>query len=312
MGRMSDRRAPMGLVGLVGSTIIAGTLLAGSAGPVLGAGSGCRVVNLDNGVARATLQGAVTHARAGQRLQVQGTCHGLTTVGKTLTISGLRTRQRGAPVLDGDALGSVLSISSGVTVTIRTLTIRDGASDNGGGIYSTGTLTLDRVTVRASTAVVGGGVYGGGPTTIVDSTIKGNTASNAGGGLYNAGGAWTMAIKGASLVLANGSDYGGGLYNNGTAVVRGTTLFSENQSTSSGGAIFNGLNLTLAGQAQLHANTAATLGGGVHTNGTLTMKDSATIIGNGASDGGGVYGSGRVGVKCGTNVRLNTPDDCSP
>ena len=51
----------------------------------------CRVKNLDTGVTKASLQKAVKAAKGGHRLTVKCTCKGTTTMGKNLSITGVRT-----------------------------------------------------------------------------------------------------------------------------------------------------------------------------------------------------------------------------
>ena len=84
----------------------------------------CRVRNLDTGATARSLQEAVTLAHTGHRLTVRGICRGVSTIGKHLSISGIRTGASGPPTLDGDGQGSVVTVKRGVRVAIEDLRIR--------------------------------------------------------------------------------------------------------------------------------------------------------------------------------------------
>jgi nitrous oxidase accessory protein NosD len=116
------------------------------------------VTSLDTGVTKASLQKAHNAAKAGQRLTLRGTCTGVTTLRKSLTISGIRTKPSGKPILDAKLNGTVVTVQPGVKVTMRGLTIRGGAMPGlGGGINNAGTLVLRDVIVRSNTAMAGAG-----------------------------------------------------------------------------------------------------------------------------------------------------------
>lgn len=55
----------------------------------------CRVKNLDTGITKWTLQKAVRAASPDDRLTVRGTCFGVTTIGTSLRVTGIRTRTSG-------------------------------------------------------------------------------------------------------------------------------------------------------------------------------------------------------------------------
>lgn len=84
--------------------------------------------------------------------------------------------------------------SQDVNVTLRGLTIRNGASRQGGGIYNLGTLSVSNSTVAENAAynkdaayAMGGGIYNAGDLTLQRSTVSGNQSEYYGGALYNAG-----------------------------------------------------------------------------------------------------------------------------
>jgi hypothetical protein len=305
----------------------------------------CRVKNLDTGVTKASLQKAHAAARAGQRLTVRGVCAGPTTLRKSLTISGIRTKSSGTPILDGKLSGSVVTVKRGVKVTMKSLTIRNGATpDSGGGILNEGSLVLRDVVVRGNTADWGGGVAsinGGRLTLNGSSSIKGNSATS-GGGVENAG---TFVMNGSSSIRANSADSSSGGVSNvwGTFTMNGFSSIRGNTAGSSSGGVANWGTFTMADSSSVQGNTALAAGG-VHNDGTLVLKDSSSIRQNTAANyaagvanrgtlrmggsasitansthpdsvGGGVYNDGGTldGVRwspdADPNVYDNTPDD---
>ncbi len=178
----------------------------------------CRVRNIDSGKTRTSLQKAVEAARAGDRLTVRGICRGLSTVGKDLAISGIRTKGSGEPTLAGMDRGTVVSIPAGVSVTIGALTIRAGASKQGGGIVNRGALKLRNVVVRGNRATgAGGGIINSGSLELAGtSSVRSNTAKAQGGGIANSG---TLTMSGSSSVTGNSAaSPGGGVASSGTLV----------------------------------------------------------------------------------------------
>jgi hypothetical protein len=117
-------------------------------------------------------------------------------VDKDVTIDG-----PGADMLALDSYenGSVCSITSGKTDTISGLTITNGGSPRGGGIYNDhATLTVSSCAISHNHnggPITGGGIYNDGSgesgvgalLTIVNSTLSGNS-SFEGGAIYNGGG----------------------------------------------------------------------------------------------------------------------------
>ena len=178
----------------------------------------CRVRNSETGRTRTSLQKAVDAARAGDRLTVRGICRGLSTVGKDLTISGIRPKGSGEPTLAGMDRGTVLRVRTGLSVKIENLTIRGGAGDQGGGIINRGTLTLRSVVVRGNRATgAGGGIVNSGRLVLAGaSSVRGNTSRAKGGGIVNSG---TLTMAQGSSVSGNTSALpGGGVANRGTLV----------------------------------------------------------------------------------------------
>ena len=110
-------------------------------------------------------------------------------INKNLTITG-PTASR--VIISGEGVTRVFNISTGATVAISNLTIANGQSNAGGGIYNLGNLTISNSTFTGNKAVGPGAEGGaidseGGTLTIRNSTISGNTSEGDGGGVLNCG-----------------------------------------------------------------------------------------------------------------------------
>ena len=119
----------------------------------------------------------------------------------------------------------IFNITSGATVTISGLTIRNGFANGtafndggigyGGGILNSGTLTVEgcvvsgnKAGVQPDTAGLGAGIYNSGSLTIINSTISGNDAVTDGGGIYLQAGSTTSIIN--STISGNTNPGNGG------------------------------------------------------------------------------------------------------
>jgi hypothetical protein len=120
-------------------------------------------------------------------------------IGRNLTINGPANQR---VIISGNNTdpnpanrSRVFNVAPGATVSISNLTIANGESQFGGGIYNLGDLTLNNVTLTGNKAVtiLGAGGDGGaidsdgGTLTINNSTISGNTADGGGGGIHHCG-----------------------------------------------------------------------------------------------------------------------------
>lgn len=284
------------------------TLLAAvPAVPALGLSkSACRVRNIETKATSTNLADAVAAITApGQHFTVRGVCHGITMIVSDLFIRGIRPKGAVKPVLNGDGLGSVLTLNVGATATIASLTITGGTGTScgadctfGGGILNRGTLTLDGVTVRGNEATYGGGIDNEGGTV----TLAGRTT-----------------VRNNAALTTDGE--GGGLTSYGGGIVTLTDRASVHHNAAGwgAGASLGHGSLVLLGSASIHHNTATVYGGGVYSSsGTLTITGQAAIHDNTAPDGGGYYGSSATmsGSYCATGsgaslpIHSNTPNNC--
>jgi hypothetical protein len=321
MSTRSGRRL-RAAIATIGGLALAATLLA--AAPAAAASpTACRVKNLDTGVTKNSLQKAHAAAKAGQRLTVRGTCAGVTTLRKSLTITGISTATSATPILDAKLNGRVVTVRPAATVTLRSLTIRGGATPGaGGGVHNGGRLVLRDVVVGGNTADGGGGIMNRGTLTLNgSSSIRGNTAMWISGGIHNAG---TLTLNGSSSIRGNtAADNGGGITNYGTLTLNGSSSIRGNSTGGSAGGVTNFGTMTMRDKSTVRGNSAAEHVGGIMNVGTLRMRGSSAITRNTAdpsSEGGGLWnapGGTLRGVRCPmpgatVNVRDNSPDDCWP
>jgi hypothetical protein len=237
-------------------------------------------------------------------------------------------------ILDGDGreisltagnTGSVITVGSGVTLTLRNITFKgsdannaplikveaggklvleDGAvitgnkntANNGGGVYvDGGTLVMTGGTISGNTATSGGGVYMDfGVFTMNGGTISGNittsTNDTGGGGVYVSGGSFTM--KNGEISKNNSGKWGGGVYVNGSGefTMSGGTISGNNATSSGGGVSVNDSGVFTMSGGSISGNTNSTNGGGVHMNGSGVFTMSGGTISDNKTNqrGGGV------------------------
>lgn len=200
-------------------------------------------------------------------------------------------------IIDGGGISTVISIvNTAANVTLSKVTISNGVSAFGGGIYNEGTLTVNSSTISGNTAAdsfgyaYGGGIYSFGTLVINNSTLSGNFASAsfksaAGGAIYSTG---ALAINNSTLNGNGASGHlgggGGGIaIATGTAKISNSTL-SGNHAIGGGGGISNAGTVTIS-NSTLSGNTTrnSSGGGGISNVGTATLQNS--IVANNTSGG---------------------------
>lgn len=111
--------------------------------------------------------------------------------GKTITIMPSSTIS-GNVVIDGNSSHRVMNISGNASVTLKDITIQNGAviNENGGGIFNQGSTIILIDSIISNCSAQNGGGYAQGfagtlPTLFfISGTIQNNTASVKGGGIY--------------------------------------------------------------------------------------------------------------------------------
>jgi hypothetical protein len=236
----------------------------------------------------------------------------------------------GKLTVDGNGDHRVFSVTTGITVALRGMTVTGGAAQNGGGqvcpqgggIYSEGTLMLTDSTVSENGGNCGAGIFNGGSgtMTLANSTVSRNWAATfgwgLGAGIYNEG---EMSIINSTISENQGSHApGGGIYNatSGTLSLIKSTV-SKNDSSADGpghgGGIYNGGEMTImnstVSQNRVLGLFGGGFGGGIYSSGWMllinTTVSSNTANGVGGGFGGGIYSSGWM-LLINTTVSSNT------
>jgi hypothetical protein len=182
--------------------------------------------------------------------------------------------------------------------TINGLSVQDGFSGVGGGVYSSGYLTLDSDNITNNkTDGSGGGVANsvGGTMVIKYCTISNNSCAGSGGGVVNYG----LLTVYASQIYSNNANYSGGglsIAPGGTAKVLDASSIYNNKAVDDGGGICNDGSSLIVTSASIRGNTATGAGGvggrggGIFSNiGSLTLTMGDEIIKNTAPRGGGIF-----------------------
>lgn len=242
-----------------------------------------------------TIQAAINAAPASAIISVTDAVHteaGIT-VNKSMTITGAGTSSTivQAHANENQASNRVFTVSSGVTVTVRSMTIRHGKVTGdpaqGGGVYNNGTLTITNSTISGNTAQAGNGGtdYGGGDAfgggianghhktlSVTSSTISSNTVQGGDG--------WWDGYDG-------GDGNGGGIAQSSF----GTGMLTFTNSTISG-------NTAQGGSGGTGGSDGTAYGGGIRGSNGMTLTN-CTVASNQAwgdgPQGGGLYSSSAPG-----------------
>jgi uncharacterized repeat protein (TIGR01451 family) len=238
-----------------------------------------------------SIAAAITVANAGDTIMLENGAtfqeHGLV-INKDLNFNVFNN---GHATIDGQNIGQIFIINSGVTANIQNLILKNGLGTLGGAIYNNGTLTVRNTVFQNNRATQNGGaiyndgrlIYNavthtsetvtknGGTLTVNNCTFTGNQALN-GGAIYNAG---SLNITTSTTLTDFTITQNGGTLN----VVN--SVFTNNRATQYGGAIANDATFNVVGFSTL-TRTVVTKNGG-----TATISGS-TFIGNSADNGGAI------------------------
>jgi hypothetical protein len=312
---------------------LAAAILAISA-PAMGASPpSCAVSNTRTHKDYVSLQAATAAAKAGDTVELKGTCVGNTTVGKNIRIKGVTNHAfPGPPTLDGGNTGTVLQITNGTKTSIDGLTITNGVSLLNG-VLQFGTTSISYVLIAGSIPppsagtepffFVGRACTGDpiAPATLPNEvalisrgtcffSVKGVNAAAAG---YVAAviinlpgaGAFPQAVQLAgpvSIPVVGISDTDGAAMGTSGSLTW-TNQFSFAQGSGAGGIGNQG---TLALVDSVVAGNLAYAGGGLANSGSgvTTLAGSTTITQNKATFGPGIYGDATLAAN-GTNAYLD-------
>jgi hypothetical protein len=229
--------------------------------------------------------------------------------------------------ISGGKAVRVFYVNTNVTFTVVNLTIADGQSANGAGIFNDGgNLNLLGIVLRSNTASItyspapeyaGGGVFNqGGTISGTNCVFLGNAAqapaqprgtpSSARGGaircengvvnLQNSFFTGNSASGGSSDIPPGADGAGGAIHNSGTLVAIRCT-FSRNTATGGPGSWSSQYVQTVSGSQGGNAN-----GGAIYNEGMLTV-DSCTLASNTVAGGNGGIGGGGYACDPGGDMR---------
>jgi uncharacterized repeat protein (TIGR01451 family)/CSLREA domain-containing protein len=221
-------------------------------------------------------------------------------VAKSLVLQGAGS---GKTIVDGnravtsDRVIHVLSTSP--LASLRGLTIRNGLSFDGGGLYfeGYGPLVLTDVVVEHNQAETGGGInirlrsqpY---VLSLNHVILRDNTATQFGGGLavVSMGNSGFVYVYN-SEIYSNTAALGGGILTEGDLTAVNSRL-RNNHATTSGGAVLN-YGIFGALQTTVDGNTADKDGGALDDGGGFMGLINSTLAANGAGRyGGAIYAAG--------------------
>ena len=220
---------------------------------------------------------------------------------KSMKIQGT---SRDDTIIDAGSQANMFNVISGVTLYISKLTLRDGHSSQGGGIYNTGNLKIDNTKFVTNTGNNGGAIlsnrgtlkiskssftnnmaktgFGGaiqiihGSLSVSDSKFTSNIASKAGAILNDHSSLNVINSIFTGNKAING--HGGAIYNYYGPLSLNTCKFSDNIATSGGGAVHNGNSVLTIYKNSFLGNKAKTGSGGAISNSRGTLKISKSIF----------------------------------
>lgn len=155
-------------------------------------------------------------------------------INKNLTI---QPSNSGLLTVSGGGNSRVFRINSGTTAVLSSMTITNGNSGSGSGIFNNGSLTVSHSTVSNNTTPFSsGGIFTNGRLTLLNSTVSGNLANVSTGGIDNVG-LLTVSNSTISGNRANGGDgNGGGIRSGGSTNAKVTITNSTIANNSAAGA----------------------------------------------------------------------------
>ena len=237
------------------------------------------------------IQVAIDDADPGDTIQLANEMFEQTfTVNKNLTIQGEGATQTIVQAEENSivATSRVITVTAGISVSLKNLTVRNGNADGvgidgyGGGILNQGNLTIENAVVMGSEAEIGGGIAnisgtGDANISIVNSTISENTAYQSGAGIVNfapqSGSASEINLFNVTISENDSNGAAGGILNQATAGTARITLYNttiSNNSAEGGGG-----------------------GGGIYSYGSPGIAElvihQSTIVENSANPGSNLY-----------------------
>jgi hypothetical protein len=203
--------------------------------------------------------------------------------------------------------GGIYSLDASLTISDSAVTM-NFASAQGGGIFSTLSelnIINSDVTQNEASQWSGGGIYiDSGEVSITDSRIADNDAGYHGGGIYNQSG--DVLLEGVSVMYNTTNVDGAGVFNHHTMIINNSSVTYNETPSFSGGGIRNEGTAYINNSTVSHNLATLDEAGIDNQNGVLRLS-SSTVTNN---SGGGI-GSRSSDVRVQNSiVSGNSPDDC--
>ena len=189
--------------------------------------------------------------------------------------------------LDGQHSIQVLSINSGVALTVNNLTIASGSSSQGGAVSNNGTLIVNKTTFTGNTVSnLGGAIWSNGTLIVNSATFFENTSGSGAGAIWVNNGGFG-SVTNSTFSGNSASADGGAIYNAGALTINNST-FSGNNTTapSGGGAIDGAAGVTLTNTVLANSTSGQNCGGAI-TDGGYNLSDdtSCNFTATGSTNG---------------------------
>ncbi len=229
-------------------------------------------------------------------------------LGFAQSVDLIGTGGAGVTIVDGGALGSVLTVPTSVSMTVEGLTLTNGLNTHGGGIDVSGYMTIRNSTITGnrSTEFGGGGIgsaLGFGIVNLEGSTISGNDAAYYGGGVFIQAG--TLHVTDSTISGNTAQMFGGGIgMNSGRLFMSNSTIAGNTVPNGPGGGIEARYMARVDVESSTFSGNFATTGGGIGFTGADLDLVNCTVSGNTAIDGGGIAIRDTSGIHSLTNVTI--------
>jgi len=216
--------------------------------------------------------------------------------------------------LDGQHSIQVLSINSGVALTVNNLTLASGSSSQGGAVSNNGTLIVNKSTFTGNNVTnLGGAIWSNGTLIVNSTTFSGNTSGFDAGAIWVNNGA-VGYVNNSTFSGNNASVDAGAIYNLGTLTINSSTFSGNTTSNDSGGgAILNTASVTLTNTILANSTTGQNCSGTITDSGyNLSDDTSCNFTATGSTNGDtsinlGSFSNGVFPLSSGSNAVAAIP-----
>ncbi len=241
-----------------------------------------------------SIQSAIDVAEEGDVISVDAGIYSeiIDFLGKGITVSSASGDPSGTFIDGGVSSGSVVKFTTAETesAVLEGFTIRNGSSQDGGGIYMIGSSpTIQNCIISSNSASrFGGGIYADGSRLSLSNVhITGNISVKTGAGIYLVG--CEGFISDGTFSGNSGTSGSAIYYKKGSGNLTITNVeFNQNIGSKNGGAIYNNSSSLSVQSCIIDSNSATEDGGGFYSysGGDSTFSDTS-FLSNTAGDGGG-------------------------